>query len=187
VFPDIDAAVIITGSGVNIDQIVPHIIPAFKGERLPENREGVAQLQSTIEKLSGEPAAVGSGIPKSAAKYFGKEIIIPENTAGIGVVRFYVTKKGQLSLFSKRKDEFIWLELALGSDGRYLQSIEPDNTRSYNTGKWLADNEFLIDSLNFYTVNHTQYRFLFNQKKVTITVRDMTRKDAAFVLDARMK
>lgn len=142
IYPALNAIVVLTGAGIDYDQIAPLLDTAFSdpNNSLPANPEGVAQLDAALRALAQAPTPHPPGaLPDTARAISGKTYLFGPNAADVETLRieFKDPTKATLSMRRQGSDE-IW---PIGLDGEYRLSSDGRGIRGY----WEDPKTFVIE------------------------------------------
>jgi len=169
VWPSLDMIVVITAGG-NAGQMAGSIRQAVKSDQpLPAQPDAVRQLQSKISAAAKVPtAAQVVPLPEIAKSVSGKRYEFPLNPSRIDSLSLTFPGASEARLDVKYLGDD--LSMPLGLDGVYRFGPHgPLHLLAGATGKWTADNEFLLD-LNFIAnINHYTLKIHFDGDKIDVT------------------
>ncbi len=168
VFPDWNLIIVITGHGMELDEIAPYLEASFidPDAPLPAYPEGVAALQAKVlEVAEGLPEKQSGPLPDIASQVSGRVYTMDENPDGITSLqfRFDDTLVASLTL-SFGIDEQV---VPIGLDGNYIQSEGRFACRGY----WVDETTF---SLELFTGMRPIFRtFTFTGDQVDVTAEEL--------------
>jgi CubicO group peptidase (beta-lactamase class C family) len=172
VWPDLDMIVVITGGG-NTGQIAPLVRQAVKSETaLPAQPGAYRQLQEAVASAAKEPAAaLVSPMPAMAATVSGARYEFPLNASRLDSLALTFKDPSEARVDVKYLGEEF--SFPVGLDGRYrLGPNGPLHLLAGASGKWTADNEFLLD-LNFIAnINHYTLKIRFDGDRVEVEANE---------------
>ncbi len=154
VWPDLDM-IVVSMAGGNAGQFAPLVRQAVKSDHaLPENPDGTALLRKESDEAAQPPAAVPiAAAPAMAAAISGNVYAFPVNSSRLDSLSLEFPKNGSAIVNLKYYGEP--LSFPIGLDGLYrIGPYGPLGLRAGARGKWISENEFLLD-LNFIAnINH---------------------------------
>lgn len=154
VWPDLDM-IVVSMTGGNPGQLAPLIRQAVKSDTaLPDNPEGNAALRKESDAASQPPSPVPvTAAPALAAEVSGKTYAFPVNPSRLDSLSLEFRKNGDAIVNVKYYGTR--LSFPIGLDGVYrIGPYGPLALRAGARGKWISENEFLLD-LNFIAnINH---------------------------------
>jgi hypothetical protein len=169
VWPDLDMVVVITAGG-NAGQMAGLVRQAVKSaEAIPAQDQSLSQLQSKVADVAKAPAAVPPpALPALAKSVSGKRYDFPLNSSRLDSLSLSFPEPNEARLNVKYLGDN--LTLPVGLDGVYrLGPNGPLHLLAGATGKWTAENEFLLD-LNFIAnINHYTLRIRFEGERIEVT------------------
>jgi CubicO group peptidase (beta-lactamase class C family) len=140
VYPALNAIVVVTGGGIDYDQIDPMLKAAFVDPQkpLPENPTGVAELDALQLKLTKGPVSQSiTSLPETAGTISGKTYGCEANAAGVSAMRFEFNDLTVANLTMKlNQQDSVW---PIGLDGKYR--IGPEGLTA---GYWEDSQTFVI-------------------------------------------
>ncbi len=100
VIPQLNAVVVITGGGMDANEVAPLITRAFASNTaLPTNPAGDARLASSLARIAAPPAPVAtSATPVVAATLAGKIWFLPSNPLGVQSLTLTFAPAGEASV-----------------------------------------------------------------------------------------
>jgi CubicO group peptidase (beta-lactamase class C family) len=170
VWPDLDM-IVVSMAGGNAGQLAPLIRQAVKSDNaLPENPGGDALLRKESDSASQPPAALPVGpAPALAEDVSGKVYSFPVNSSRLDSLSLEFPQNDTATVNVKYYGER--LSFPVGLDGLYrIGAYGPLGLRAGARGKWVSENEFLLD-LNFIAnINHYSLSIRFAPGGHTVDV-----------------
>jgi len=172
VWPDLDT-VVVSMAGGNPGQIAQLVRQAVvSGQALPPNPSAYAQLNQRVSDAGRPPAAgAASPLPSMAASISGALYEFPVNPSRLDSLSLTFGKNGE----ARADVEYYGqpLSFPIGLDGVYgLGPNGPFHMPAGATGKWIADDEFLLD-LNFVAnINHYTLDIRFDRDQIQVTANE---------------
>ena len=149
VFPGINAIVATTGGGFSNAASVTDYLGAAIGDLenpLPENPQGVEQIEATIEALNEPPAAQPvPPLPEMALATSGRTYTMEPSSMPIETVRFEFDESEQAIFYLKVGGEQATREFPVGLDGVYRISLREDGLMQGARGAWSDADTFVVD------------------------------------------
>jgi CubicO group peptidase (beta-lactamase class C family) len=162
VYPQYDAIVVVTASGMDYDQVSAILEAAFidPDKPLPPNPSGVAQLNSVVAELAQAPHPWPSGpIPDIAKAISGKTFIFEPNIIQVTSIRLEPKNRNEATLYMNLKGrDVVWL---IGLDGQYR--VEPDGRAL--RGYWSDPQTFVME---VFENGLMTYKFHFEGDRATL-------------------
>ena len=174
VWPDINTILVMTGGGVDIDDIEPMITPAFVGRDrpLPANPPGVARLQEALEAVAAPPAPKPvAPLPATARRISGQTFIFDPNPLEIEAFSLEFTEPAGAVFritHSGGKQE-PW---PVGLDGVYRMSEGEFGLPQGLRGGWADERTFALEYDNIGNNDHIHLRLSFDGDRVTVESRE---------------
>ncbi len=174
VWPEIDAILVMTGGGIDIDDIEPLIAPALidKSKPLPANPSGVARLEAALAAVAAPPAPKPvAPLNATAKRISGKTFVFDPNPleieefslefAGPADAVFRFTHSG-----GKRDS---W---PVGLDGVYRMSEGDYGLPQGLRGQWEDEQTLVLEYDNIANNDHIFLRLVFAGDRVTLESRE---------------
>jgi CubicO group peptidase (beta-lactamase class C family) len=177
VWPSIDTILVMTGGGVDIDDIEPLITPAFKDpdKPLPANASGVARLEEALAAVAAPPAPKPvAPLPATAERISGRTFVFDPNPLEIEALSLEFTESAGAVLritHSGGKLES-W---PVGLDGVYRMSQGEFGLPQGLRGGWTDERTFALEYDNIGNNGHILMRLSFAGDRVTVESRETTR------------
>ncbi len=170
VWPEIDAILVMTGGGVDIDDIEPLIAPALvdKNKPLPANPAGVARLEAAIAAVAAPPAPKPvAPINATAKRISGKTFIFDPNPLEIEEITLeFADLASALFRFTHsggKRDSW-----PIGLDGVYRISEGEYGLPQGLRGEWADERTLVLEYDNIANNDHIFLRLSFDGDRVTI-------------------
>jgi CubicO group peptidase (beta-lactamase class C family) len=174
VWPEINAILVMTGGGIDIDDIEPLIAPALtdKFKPLPANPSGVARLEAALAAVAAPPAPTPvAPLNATAQRISGKTFVLDPNPleieelslefAGPADAVFRFTHSG-----GKRDS---W---PVGLDGVYRMSEGEYGLPQGLRGAWADERTLVLEYDNIANNDHVFLRLVFAGDRVTVESRE---------------
>ena len=149
VFPGINAIVATTGGGFSNAASVTDYLGAAIGDLekpLPENPQGVAQLEAAVETVNRPPAAQPvPPQPEMASAISGRTYTFEPSPMPIESVRFEFDESEQAIFYLKVGGEQATREFPVGLDGVYRIGLREDGLMQGARGAWSDADTFVVD------------------------------------------
>lgn len=170
VWPAINTILVMTGGGVEIDDLEPLLTPAFVDLRksLPANPAGVVQLQAALTAIMQPPAPQPvAPLPAIAQEISGKLYIMAANLLGIDKlgVTFNDSAEATLQIAFTDSELSSW---PLGLDGVYRLFPGTYDLPQGLRGGWVDDTTFLCEYDNIANNDHLFLRLHFAGDRLTV-------------------
>ncbi len=164
VISSLNAVVVMTGAGLEYDQVVPYLLTAMGDPKrsLAPNPAGVAQLEKALAGILQPPAPMASiPIPEIARIVSSRVYIFPPNTAGVENLSLEYIDSSQAMLHIKLNRSAKILDWPIGLDGKYLLSAEGLALRGY----WSDPHTFVFE---IFDIGKVTYQLNFDDDRVMI-------------------
>jgi CubicO group peptidase (beta-lactamase class C family) len=158
VWPAKDLLVVVTGGGLDVDRLAPHLLRAIRSNAaLAPNPAGQQRLQARV-RAAARPAATHATaslapLPPLAIAISGRNYRLAENALGLrGLqLRFLSPAHAQVRLQLSQTE----LIVPVGLDGRYRVGIDPATDEPVaGRGRWLTPQRFSIEIDAIGRINH---------------------------------
>jgi CubicO group peptidase (beta-lactamase class C family) len=172
VWPGLDM-IMVSFAGGNAGQITQLVRQAVKSDRpLPPNPAAYAHLTERVREARKPPAAdTPSPLSPLAASISGAVYTFPVNSSRLDSLSLTFAKDGEsrvnLAYYGQP------LTLPIGMDGVYrLGPNGPFHMPAGATGKWVAENEFLLDVNFVANINHYTLDIRFDRDQIEVTANE---------------
>ena len=170
VWPEIDAILVMTGGGVDIDDIEPMIAPALvdKNKPLPANPAGAARLEAAIAAVAAPPAPKPvAPMNVTAKRISGKTFIFDPNPLEIEEITLeFADLASALFRFTHsggKRDSW-----PIGLDGVYRISEGEYGLPQGLRGEWADERTLVLEYDNIANNDHIFLRLSFAGDRVTL-------------------
>jgi CubicO group peptidase (beta-lactamase class C family) len=170
VWPGINTILVMTGGGVDIDDIEPLMVPAFAdlSKPLPADASGIAKLESALKAISQPPAPKPvSPLPAIAKEVSGKTFVFEPNPLEIETLSLEFPGTAEAVLILKHSDgeTTSW---PVGLDGVYRMSAGEYGLPQGVRGEWVDDQTFAFEYDNIANNDHILLRARFASDRLVI-------------------
>ncbi len=172
VWPDLDL-IVVSMAGGNAGQIAQLVRLAVKsGQALPPSPLAVAHLNERLGAAANPPAAgAPSPLPSLAASISGAVYEFPVNSSRLDSLSLTFGKNGEARVDVKYYGQP--LSFPIGLDGVYRFGPNgPFHMPAGATGKWMADDEFLLDVNFVANINHYTLDIRFDGDRIEVTANE---------------
>jgi CubicO group peptidase (beta-lactamase class C family) len=172
VWPDLDM-IVVSFAGGNPGQIAQLVRSAVKSDvALPPNATAYAHLTERIQQARKPPAAEApSSLPAIAASISGAVYAFPVNPSRLDSLSLTFAKNDESRVDLKYYGQP--LSFPIGMDGVYrLGPNGPFRMRAGATGKWIGENEFLLDVNFVANINHYTLDIRFDGDQIDVTANE---------------
>jgi len=186
VWPSINAMLVMTGGGVDIDDIEPFLEPAFAdlSKPLPANPAGQARLEEAFAAIRKPPAPKPvAPLPATAANISGKAFDFEPNPLEIKTLELEFTGPAEAVLKIKHDDGEI-TSWPVGLDGVYRFSTGEYGLPQGLRGEWLDDRTFAAEYDNIGNNDHILLRMRFEGDLLIVESRE-TAHELGFRFEGR--
>jgi hypothetical protein len=161
---------VMTGGGLEIDDIEPFLTPAFvdPAKPLPANSAAVADLVGTVVAVAAPPAPEAvAALPATAAAMSGKTFMFPPNPLGMTQVAltFGAPTEATMQIAFGEAQPADW---PIGLDGIYRLFPGKYDLPQGLRGEWADDQTFVVEYDNIANNDHLFLRFHFAGDRVTV-------------------
>jgi CubicO group peptidase (beta-lactamase class C family) len=165
VYPSLNAMIVTTGGGFEIDQVIPYIGAALAegNTPLPANPAGVARLNAALATLAQAPdqAQPVPPLPATAGAISGKTFVFASGSgSAIETLRLEFDDSAEARIRLTVVDYQPTRGGPVGLDGVYRISPGPDNLPEAWRGRWTDAQTFAVD-----------YDRVANRERFQITLR----------------
>ena len=163
VWPAINTILVMTGGGVDIDDIEPFFEPAFAdlSKPLPANPSAVARLETTLTAILQPPAPKPvAPLPAIAKEVSGKTFVFEPNPLEIEKLSLGFVDSAEAILQIKHSDGEM-TSWPVGLDGVYRMSAGEYNLPQGLRGEWVDDQTFACEYDNIANNDHIMLRLRF--------------------------
>lgn len=172
VWPDLDAILVMTGGGVDLDDIEPMITAAFSGgeKPLPANPAGVARLEEALAAIAAPPVPKPVLPLNAAAKRIsGRTYVVGPNPLEIEELSLDLADPAAAMFRFKRSGgkQDAW---PLGLDGLYRMSDGPFGLPQGLRGEWVDEKTFVMEYDSIANNDHFFLRLSFDGGKAAVEV-----------------
>jgi CubicO group peptidase (beta-lactamase class C family) len=172
VWSDLDM-VVVSMAGGNAGQIAQLVRQAVKSDRaLAPNALAYAHLNERVAYAKKPPAPTAlSALPSMAASISGAVYEFPVNSSRLDSLSLTFGKSGEARVDVKYYGQP--LSFPIGLDGAYrLGPNGPFHMPAGATGKWIGDNEFLLDVNFVANINHYALDIRFDKDQIEVTANE---------------
>jgi hypothetical protein len=181
VWPDLNTILVMTGGGVDIDDIEPFIAPAFVSmdKPLPANPAGVASLNTVLKTIlqAPKPKSVAP-LPDTAKAISGKIFVFESNPFQLKTMRLEFNESIEATMeltFGNNQDPRYG---EIGLDGVYRMSLGDNELPVGQRGYWADTQTFVLEYDEI--ANRDAYILVmrFDENRVTIEAKERTHESA---------
>jgi CubicO group peptidase (beta-lactamase class C family) len=188
VWPSINAMLVMTGGGVDIDDIEPFFEQAFTGvtEPLPANPAGVARLAAAVDAVRNPPAAKPvPSPPATAAKISGRTYAFETNPLDIEEMGLVFSSPSEAAMTIKLRGGERAESWPIGLDGVYRFSNGPYGLPQGLRGGWIDERTFAAEYDNIANNDHLMMRLTFKEDRLTVESHE-TAHELGFRFEGRL-
>jgi CubicO group peptidase (beta-lactamase class C family) len=173
-WPEINALLVMTGGGVDIDDIEPMITPAFTSpdKPLPANPSGVDRLKAALAAVAAPPEPKPAApLPATAKRISGRTFVFDPNPLGIEAcgLEFGEPDGAVFRITHNGGTTEPW---PVGLDGVYRMSEGPYGLPQGLRGGWVDERTFALEYDNIANNDHFFLRLSFDGDRVTVESRE---------------
>jgi CubicO group peptidase (beta-lactamase class C family) len=172
VWPDLDM-IVVSMAGGNASQLAQLVRQAVVSDgALPPNPAAYAHLNERAEFAAKPPAASASSpLPSMAASISGTVYEFPVNPSRLDSLSLTFAKNGEARVDFEYYGQP--LSFPIGLDGVYrLGPNGPFHMPAGATGKWIGDNELLLDVNFVANINHYTLDIRFDKDQIEVTANE---------------
>jgi CubicO group peptidase (beta-lactamase class C family) len=174
VWPELDALLVMTGGGVDIDDIEPLISPAFVGrdKPLPSNPAAVARLEDALRAVAAPPdARPVPPLSETGRRISGLTFTVEPNDLEIEELGLDFSGPAEAVIRLKREGGRTdsW---PVGLDGIYRMSEGPYGLPQGLRGEWADAKTFVMEYDNIANNDHLFLRLTFEGDRVVVESRE---------------
>jgi len=175
VLPKENMVVVFTGGGANTDEIAPFLFRAIRSDKaIPENSAGQQRLMRAlfhVSKPSREMANVKT--PTLARRVSGTTYSLFPNPLDLRSLRFEFKDQNEVEV-TLQSDSATWIA-PVGLDGkRRFAPVGAHGLSVGTVGRWISDDEFMLDLDTVANVNHFLFNVQFHERKVHVRMNETT-------------
>ena len=144
--PAFNAVVVMTGAGIDYDDIAPYLGSAVVDleNPLPPNPEGFAKLEAALEEIKQAPAPQAPApLPEIAAAISGKTYVIEPNPIGVATVRLTFVEPNEARVEATFDNGSAPLDELIGLDGTFHYFTDSLGLPAAGRGEWSDENTFV--------------------------------------------
>ncbi len=170
VWPAIDTILVMTGGGVDIDDIEPFISPAFASsdKPLPANPSGTDRLAQALAAIPLPPAPrLVAPPPAIAREIFGKTFVFEPNPLEIVTLRAEFAGSAEAAVRIELSDGRV-VSGPIGLDGIFRLSDGEYGLPQGMRGEWVDDRTFALEYDNIANNDHLFMRLSFADDRLVI-------------------
>ena len=175
VLPKENMVVVFTGGGANTDEVAPFLFRAIRSDRaISENSAGHQRLSRALFRASKPIREIANvRTPKLARRVSGTTYSLSPNPLDLRSVRFEFKDENKAEA-TLQSDTATWTT-PVGLDGkRRFATSGPQGLSVATVGRWISDDEFLLDLDTVANVNHFLFNVQFHDNRVHIRMNETT-------------
>jgi CubicO group peptidase (beta-lactamase class C family) len=175
VLPKENIVVVFTGGGANTDELAPYLFRAIRSDRaIPENPAGQQRLTQAVFRASKPIREIANvRTPKLARRVSGTTYSLSPNPLDLRSLRFEFKDENKAEA-TLQSDIATWTT-PVGLDGkRQFAPSGPQGLSVATVGRWISDDEFLLDLDTVANVNHFLFNVQFHDNRVHIRMNETT-------------
>jgi CubicO group peptidase (beta-lactamase class C family)/peptidoglycan/LPS O-acetylase OafA/YrhL len=175
VFPELDLMFVTTGGGFEVDEIDPYLIAAVGDleNPLPENPDGIAELEAALVEISQPPAASPvASLPDMAQTVSGRTYGFEADQAPVEWVRLEFGDPKEASLDISITGEDAPRRIAIGLDGVYRMAPDRNGLASGGRGYWADDHTFVAEYNRIADLDDYTLTMAFDGDRVQLEVSE---------------
>ena len=170
VWPALNTILVMTGGGVDIDDIEPSLSPAFvdMSKPLMANHAAVDQLDAALTAMTQPPAAtLVAPLPEMAKEISGKFFVFEPNPREIETMAFEFNDSAEVAMQIKLEgtEAATW---PIGLDGVYRMSTGEYSLPQGLRGQWVDEQTFAVEYDNIANNDHIMLQLHFEGDRVIV-------------------
>ena len=176
-WPALNIVLVMTGAGVDIDDIEPFIAPALIDLRnpLPADTAGVGKLNDALASILKPPAPKPvAPLPDTALAISGKTFGFAPNPLRLNTLKLEFNESPEARMQITFFDNESPRSGAIGLDGIYRFSPGEYNLPVGQRGHWADEHTFVLEYEEIANRDANNVRMLFEGNRVTIEARERT-------------
>lgn len=175
ILPKENMVVVFTGGGANTDEIAPFLFKAIRSDAaIAENPAGQQKLAQALARVA-EPVSemANAKTPRLARTVSGTTYSLSPNPLDLRTLQFEFNDQSSAEV-TLQFDSAIWTA-PVGLDGkRRFAPVGPHGLSVATVGRWISDDEFLLDLDTVANVNHFLFSVHFDENKIRIRMNETT-------------
>jgi CubicO group peptidase (beta-lactamase class C family) len=171
VVPSINAVIVTTGAGFDIDKISKYVLASIGNLEKPlePNPSAVEKLNNTVSELKRLPEPQeASSLPAIAGAISGKTFIFEPNALTIESLSFNFDNEKEAILELKVVNEPLPRSIVVGLDGLWKPSVS--GRPAVSRGYWKDENNFIFEYSEGPGLNNYSFKLYFENNKVNLEV-----------------
>src|SRR5262249_47541301 len=175
VLPKESMVVVFTGGGANTDEIAPFLFRSIRSDKaIRENPIGQQRLTRALLRASKPIREIGNlKTPALARTVSGTTYSLSPNPLDLRSLRFEFKNQNEAEV-TLQFDSATWTA-PVGLDGkRRFAPVGPQGLSVATVGRWISDDEFLLDLDTVANVNHFLFNVQFHNNKVHVRMNETT-------------
>jgi hypothetical protein len=175
VLPKENMVVVFTGGGANTDEIAPFLFRAIRSDKaIPENSAGQGRLMRAVFRASKPIREIANvRTPKLARSVSGKTYSLSPNPLDLRSLRFEF--KDQNTAEVTLESDSVTCIAPVGLDGkRRFAPVGAHGLSVGTVGRWISDDEFMLDVDTVANVNHFLFNVQFHERRVHVRMNETT-------------
>jgi CubicO group peptidase (beta-lactamase class C family) len=184
ILPKENMVVLFTGGGANTDEIAPFLFKAIRSDAaIAENPAGQQKLAQALARVA-EPVSemANAKTPRLARTVSGTTYSLSPNPLDLRTLQFEFNDQSSAEV-TLQFDSATWTA-PVGLDGkRRFAPVGPHGFSVATVGRWISDDEFLLDLDTVANVNHFLFSVHFDENKIRIRMNETTGEIKDVIVD----
>jgi len=183
ILPKENMVVVFTGGGANTDEIAPFLFKAIRSSAaIAENPAGQQKLAQALAHVAEPVSEMASRkTPRLARTVSGTRYSLSPNPLDLRTLQFEFND--QNATVTLQFDSATWT-VPVGLDGkRRFAPAGPHGLSVATVGRWISDDEFLVDLDTVANVNHFFFAVHFDENKIRIRMNETTGEIKDVIVD----
>jgi hypothetical protein len=184
ILPKENMVAVFTGGGADTDEIAPFLFRAIRSDAaIAENPAGQQKLAQALARVA-EPVreTPNAKTPRLARIVSGRPYSLSTNPLDLRALQFEFKNKDTATCVL-RFDRETWT-VSVGLDGkRRFAPVGPHGLSVATVGRWVSDNEFLLDLDTVANVNHFLFSVRFDENKIRVRMNETTGEIKDVIVD----
>jgi CubicO group peptidase (beta-lactamase class C family) len=184
ILPKENVVVVFTGGGANTDEIAPFLFKAIRSDAaIAENPAGQQKLAQALARVA-EPVSEtpNAKTPRLGRTVSGTTYSLSPNPLDLRTLQFEFKDQSSAEV-TLQFDSATW-PAPVGLDGkRRFAPVGPHGLSVASVGRWISDDEFLLDLDTVANVNHFLFNVHFGENRIRIRMNETTGEIRDVIVD----
>jgi CubicO group peptidase (beta-lactamase class C family) len=184
ILPKENMVVVFTGGGANTDEIAPFLFKAIRSDAaIAENPAGQRKLAQALARVAEPVSEIANAkTPRLARTVSGTTYSLSPNPLDLRTLQFEFNDQSSAEV-TLQFDSASWTA-PVGLDGkRRFAPVGPHGLSVATVGRWISDDQFLLDLDTVANVNHFLFSVHFDENKIRIRMNETTGEIKDVIVD----